>query len=453
MIAQIRRWVENRRQRLTYVLITSVLLGILQLGHRTHWSLSFAAAKESNSSPSKKLMASAPATVKKALAPAVESEQPLVIEMPDEAVRKSGIQIEHAQLRPIRESIVANGATSYNQDALAQLSVRVPGHIWRVEKRVGQLVAKGDCLAVIDAVAVGEAKTEFLKSVVDRELKSKLLERLQPVAGEVAEKSLRQAEADAREAKLRWLSAQQRLINLGLPVKWDELAGLDDETLAERIRFIGIPDSLRRSLDPQMTTANLLPLTAPFDGIVIGRDAVIGEVVTPEKAQFVVADVSTMWILLDVHKEDAGLVRRGQLLEFDVEGVSHTVVGRIDWISTEMDEQTRTLRVRAEVDNPLVKDGGPDGVRLLKANTFGSGRVILRESTAAVAVPPAAVHRDGQGRFVFVRRDGSFVRRNVKLGVTTDEYCEILSGVTIRDSIATAGSHVLKAELVTLSAE
>jgi membrane fusion protein, heavy metal efflux system len=250
------------------------------------------------------------------------------------------------------------------------------------------------------------------------------------------------------------LSAQQKLTNLGFHLKFDELAGLDDQTLAERIRLLGIPDSIRATLDPQSTSTNLLPITAPFDGVVIGRDAVIGEVVTPEKAQFVVADVSRSWLLLDVRKEDANRIRRGQAVEFEVEGVKRPVVGRVDWISTEMDEHTRTLRVRAEVENPLVESAaGREGERLLKANTFGVGRIVLRETEQAVVVPPSAVHRDAQGRFVFIRRDGRFVRRNVTTGVAEHNDCEVLAGLEAGEIVAADGSHVLKAELATLAAE
>lgn len=447
MIARLRSGWQNYQRRLTYLFVTACLLALLQAGHRTHWSLSFGGDKAQAAAPSVAdsavLQVAAPTPSRDAASPPTE------IQLDADAVRKSAITVESAIVRPVREFVAANGVTAYDQDALAQLSVRVPGHVWKVEKRVGQEIAKGDCLAVIDAAAVGEAKTELLKAVVDEELKAKSLERLQLVAGEVAEKALRQAKAEAREAHLRTLSAQQKLINLGLPLRPDELRGLSDEELADRIRVLGLPEALLKSLDPHATTANLLPLTAPFAGTVIGRDAVIGEIVSPEKSQFVVADVSRMWILLEVFKEDASRVRRGQTVEFDVEGINQTVVGRIDWISTEMDEQTRTLQVRAEVANPVA----PDGERLLKAHTFGQGRVVVREAATAVVVPPDAVHRDERGRFVFVRNGDRFVRRDVTIGVVDDEYCEILSGLAVAESVATAGSHVLKAELVTLAAE
>jgi multidrug efflux pump subunit AcrA (membrane-fusion protein) len=454
MLAQFKELWKNHRQRLTYLLVTASLLGVLQIGHQTHWHLSLTHGEALAKSPRTEGVStdgtSLPAAPQ-ANAPAAKI--PTEIQLADAAVEKAGIVLERAALQPMREVVVANGVTSYNQDAVAQLSVRVPGHVWRVEKRVGQEIAKGDCLAVIDAAAVGEAKTELLKAMVDHELKANLLSRLEGVANEVAERSLRQAEADARAAHLRVLSAQQKLINLGLPLKPEELTGLNDQELNERLCFLGIPESIRRSLDAHATTANLLPITAPFDGVVIGRNAVVGEVVSPEKAEFVIADVTRCWILLDVRKEDAGRVRRGQTVEFDVDGVAVPLVGRVEWISTEMDEQTRTLSVRAEVANPPTENGASGGERLLKANTFGTGRIVLCEKEEAVVVPVAAVHRDAQGRFVFVRQENRFVRRNVSLGVAVGDDCEIAAGLAAGEIVAAAGSHVLEAELTALAAE
>lgn len=447
-IARLRGVWEKHRRRVTYVIVSCCLLLVFELGRQTHWTFptgehSAVAALPTRNESSVPLKPSV-ATLPEALT---------CIELDDGAAAKAGIEVITAKLAPVRETIVANGATDYNQDAVAQLSVRVPGHVWSVEKRVGQPIAKGDCLAIIDAAAVGEAKTEVLKAVVDHELKAKSLERLRRVAGEVAEKSLREAEAEWREARLRLISSQQKLINLGLPLKSDDLAGLDDEALAEKLRFLGLPKSIRDSLDPQLTTANLIPLTAPFDGVVIVRDAVVGEIVMPERSQFVVADVSRMWIVLNVRKEDSSRLALGQSVEFAVDGVASPIVGHVDWISTEMDEQTRTLRARAEVPNPLVDAAAPQSERLLKANTFGSGRIVVRETSTAVVIPAAAVHRDVAGTFVFIRSDGRFERRNVRVGVADDETCEILKGLAVDELVAAEGSHVLKAELAVAAVE
>jgi cobalt-zinc-cadmium efflux system membrane fusion protein len=89
----------------------------------------------------------------------------------------------------------------------------------------------------------------------------------------------------------------------------------------------------------------------------------------------------------------------------------------------------------------------------LKANTFGSGRIVVRETSTAVVIPAAAVHRDVAGTFVFIRSDGRFERRNVRVGVADDETCEILTGLAVDELVAAEGSHVLKAELAVAAVE
>lgn len=450
MIARILNAWKSQQQRLTYVTVSLILLTILKFGHATHWSFGMGSQEPATDAPQSSAAPAAPA------APPMDdvAEKSGEIRLASDVADQVGIRIEPVTRRKIRHTLTVNGVTGYDQDRLAQLSVRVPGHVWRVQKKVGEVIRHGDCLAIIDAVQVGEAKTEFLQAVVNMELKAKTLERLKRVANEVAERSLRQAEAEEREARLRLLSSQQKLINLGLPIKLEEMKSCTDSELAARIRTIGLPPEVVAMLDPQTTTANLIPLTAPFDGIVIGRAATVGEIVSPESTQFVVADIDRMWITVEVRKEHAGLVRIGQSIDFLADGASASVVGTIDWISTELNEATRTLSVRASVPNPVLEEGPhTSNRRLLKANTFGIGKIVLRETPHAVAVPTPSVQFDGEKYFVFVRTPSGFVRRDVRLGPAEEGFTEIQEGLADGEVVVSGGSHVLKAELLMIAAQ
>ncbi|MGC3970873.1 MAG: efflux RND transporter periplasmic adaptor subunit [Pirellulales bacterium] len=450
MIARILNVLKAQKQRVTYVIVSFVLLTILKFGHSTHWSFGLGAHAAEVTSPK-----TSPATVVTE-APPLENvaENNPEIRLADQVADQVGIRVEPVTRRKIRHTLTVNGETDYDQDRVAQLSVRVPGHVWKVQKKVGETIRQGDCLAIIDAVEVGEAKTEFLQALVNFELKAKTLERLKRVSNEVAERSLRIAEAEERESRLRMLSAQQKLINLGLPIKLEDMQKCSDDELAARIRTIGLPSEIVAMLDPQTTTANLIPLTAPFDGVVIGRAATVGEMVSPASTQFIVADIERMWITLEVRKEHAGLVRLGQQIDFLADGASASVVGTIDWISTELNEATRTLTVRASVPNPVLEEGaGAGSRRLLKAHTFGIGRVVLRESPHAVAVPTPSVQFDGKRHFVFVRTPSGYARRDVRLGSAEDGFTEIQDGLIDGDAVVSGGSHVLKAELLMIAAQ
>ena len=176
---------------------------------------------------------------------------------------------------------------------------------------------------------------------------------------------------------------------------------------------------------------------------------VAGEVVDTATKLFTVADTSRMWLLLDVRQDDAKYLSQGQTVLFRA---SHgrdepEVKGAVAWISTAADDQTRTVKVRVNLPNA-------DGQ--LRANTFGTGRIVLREEPKAIVVPSEAVHWDGCCHVVFVR-DKNFLQagspkifhvRTVRPGVKQGDMTEIIAGVLPGEVMATKNSEVLEAELL-----
>jgi membrane fusion protein, heavy metal efflux system len=368
------------------------------------------------------------------------------------AADKAGIEIDLVQERPMAEYVEAHGDVAYDQTRVARLSARVPGTVWRVDKKVGDPVRAGEILALVDAAEVGRAKAEFLQAVAQQRLRTKNLETLRATAasGALPERTLREAETTLSESRIRVRGAQQGLVNLGLPVIGDWVA-LADDRLAAYVQFLGLPAAVAEQFDPTRTTANLLPLAAPLDGVVVAREAVAGEVVDPTRTLFVVADPSRMWLTLHVRLEDAQHLALGQPVHFRPDGSSAEVAGRVSWVSTAADEKTRTVKVRAELANPEGR---------LRANTFGQGRVVLRAEPRAIVVPREAVHSDGDVvaacQIVFVR-DRHYLEeaapkvyhvRKVRTGARDERYVEVLAGLLPGEVVATRGSAVLRAELL-----
>mgnify|MGYP003339587627 CR=1 FL=1 len=302
--------------------------------------------------------------------------------------------------------LLASGVVQYDQRQIAQLSARVPGSVWRVEKHLGDSVRKGDVLLVIESRDVGSLKAEFLNALVAHEARREQLSILEEVKGAVMGRQLREAKSAVREARNHLTNAEQALVNLGLDVSIADYEPLDDAARAARIRTAGLPPALLAAIDPDHVTSNLLPLYAPFDGIVIGREAVVGEVIDPAEPIFEVADVSTMWVVLNVSKEDAGRVALGQRVRFRPDGSTDEYESRVAWISTEVNQQTRTLEVRAEIANPAEGRGGAaqtgGAVAALRANTFGNGRIEVDRRGTAIVVPRNSVQWDGSRWVVFV---------------------------------------------------
>jgi cobalt-zinc-cadmium efflux system membrane fusion protein len=119
----------------------------------------------------------------------------------------------------------------------------------------------------------------------------------------------------------------------------------------------------------------------------------------------------------------------------------------VSWISTAVDEPTRTIKVRVDL---------PNAEGRLRANTFGTARIVLREEPQAIVVPTEAVHTDGTCHIVFVRdkhfhEAGSakfFHIRTVRPGVKQGEMTEIIAGLLPGEVVASKNSVVLQAQLL-----
>jgi cobalt-zinc-cadmium efflux system membrane fusion protein len=367
-----------------------------------------------------------------------------------QAIEKVGVDIAIVGEEPVVEAIEANGEVVYDETRMAHLSSRVAGNVWRVEKQMGDSVSKGDVLALIDSAEVGRAKSEFLQALSQLRLKEATVERLRSLAGSVIpEAQFLEAKAAADEARIQLHRSQQALVNLGLPIEIESLAELNTDDLARRMQFLGLPEELVSSLDVRSTTSNLWPLRSSLDGVIVARHVVEGEVVDTREALFDVADISSLWLTLNVRQEDAKYVSPGQTVLFQPSDSERDadIKGTVSWISTAADDVTRTVQIRVDLPNT---DGR------LRANTFGTGRIVLRDEPKAIVVPSEAVHWDGTCHVVFVR-DKKFFQpdapkffhvRSVRPGVKEGDMTEIIAGVLPGEVIASKNSTVLEAQLL-----
>ncbi|MBL8848290.1 MAG: efflux RND transporter periplasmic adaptor subunit [Planctomycetaceae bacterium] len=366
-----------------------------------------------------------------------------------ESVKQAGVDVELVERGRIVESISVGGEIIYDETQHANLSARAPGTVWRVEKKIGDRVETGEVLALIDAMAVGEAKATLMQALAEESLRRQTVERLTSIGtGAIPGRQIVDAKAEYVKAQVSVLSAEQSLTNLGLPVDIDPLREMPQEQVQEQLRFLGIPESIQSELDVRTGTSNLLPIRTPAEGVIIDRQIVSGEVVDTSRVLFQVADTTRMWLTLNVRAEDAGKIRPGLTVEFVPDGTTEKVAGTLSWISTAADSETRMVRVRADLANT---DGR------LRDESFGSGRIILREEPEAILVPVASIHNEGCCQVVFVR-DRNWVTspespkvfhvRTVRVGARTSEQAEIIAGVLPGEVVVSKGSDVLRAQLL-----
>tara|TARA_R110000868_G_scaffold370319_2_gene633806 strand:- start:23507 stop:25177 length:1671 start_codon:yes stop_codon:yes gene_type:complete len=365
-----------------------------------------------------------------------------------ESVRQAGVDVELVERQPIIESVSGSGEILYDPTRLAGLASRVSGTIWLVHKNIGDRVQKGELLAIVDATQVGEVKIRLLKALAEEQLQQENVSRLRKARNIVPGKLVLTAEAAYKKARAEVVSAEQMLRNLGLPADVKILRGLSEHEAMNRLRFLGIPDSFQSKLSAEIRTANLLPIYSSINGVVVDRTVTPGEVVDPSRILFRVADMSQMWLTLNIPLEHMEQLAIGQTVRFRADGSRHEVESKLDWISTSTDQQTRMVQVRAVLPNPKGR---------LRNETFGTGEVILRQEPDAIVVPTGTSHWEGCCQVVFVRDKHYFDSpdspkvfhvRSVRLGASNNNYTEVISGVLPGEVIATAGSDVLRAQLL-----
>jgi cobalt-zinc-cadmium efflux system membrane fusion protein len=333
------------------------------------------------------------------------------------------IGLEYIEVQPAALSRVVerNLELAYNSNRYARLSSRAGGVVAEVTKDLGEPVKKGDVLAVVDSTELGAAKSDLLQMMETVKLweANAARERALVEKGVGVEREALEAETKASESRISLNRARQRLRNLGLT----------KEQVA--------------TVEAEGDTSSLLQLVAPFDGVVVERAAVMGEVVEPTKALIAVADTRTMWALIDLNESDLSVVRAGQLATVTIDGLTgKSFSGKLTWISTQVDPKSRTLKARVELDN---------GEGLLRANMFGRARISAGESRQAITVPKDAVQWEGCCNVAFVRTDATgtnFRPARLTLAYDAGDRYEVAEGLKAGDTIVTRGSYILKNEIL-----
>lgn len=372
--------------------------------------------------------------------------QNVQIEFPSaSAVETIGIDLTPVWMTALTEQVAAAGEVMFDSNRVARLSTRVAGVTRKVMKTVGDPVRAGDVLVLIESAEVGRAKTEFQQALVQARFRERARDDLLRAKEVASPVSLSEAQAAVKESEVRVQAAAQSLTNLGLPVKPTDYRPLTPAEVTRQLRLLGVED-VAGGLDPASVSTNLLPVRAPFAGVVLRADVVSGDGVEAGKILFVVVDPVRVWVTLHVGGEEARRVAVGQKVFFRPDGSAREYPAAVVWVGTAANEATRTIPVRAEADN---------AAGVLRASTLGRGRVVLRDIPKTLVVPHEAVHRF-QGQSVVFVRDPDFLKptgpktfhvRVVRVGGKDDRNTEILSGLTDGEIVATKGSDGLLGKL------
>jgi len=345
-----------------------------------------------------------------------EKEESGVVTLSEEKQKAAGIETAKIALESISVPISATAVIELNADRVSKISPRTSGKIVRLIASLGDRVKAGQPLAYFDSPELGQIWAEYLKAKGRVELTRKNLKREETLF----EKKI-SPEKDVLKARQE-LSEAETDLNLS----------------KERFRLLGI-DVTPFEAERKNGEHPLLPLSAPISGVVIEKSVSQGEVVGTEKALFTVADLSTLWVVIDIYEKDIPRVKTGMGVKVAVTAFpDRDFRGRISYIGDVVDEKTRTVKARVTVDN----SGG-----LLKPGMFATVNIISDKTERALVVPTSAVQREGKNTIVFVARDKSnFERRVITIGPEVSGYHQVMSGVKEGEQVVTQGAFILKSE-------
>jgi len=185
-------------------------------------------------------------------------------------------------------------------------------------------------------------------------------------------------------------------------------------------------------------TLSRFNLISLIDGTVTKRHMTLGEVMDTSDTAFVVADLSLLWVDIDLYPKHTSEVTVGQPVVINTQHGSQAVKTKIDYIAPLVNEQTRTGLARVFLNNA----GGQ-----WKPGMFITATISIEESPADIVVPLSAViNLDGQS-VIFVQEGRVWEPRPVTPGRQDREHVEILSGLRIGERYVSKGGFVLKAQL------
>ena len=309
-------------------------------------------------------------------------------------------------------TLSATGTVLYDQNRVSRVGPRVEGRVVRIERDLGDQVAEGAPLAVLESPELGEVEAEHARAQAELRLAQESFER------------------------------EQGLFEKGISSRKEVV---EAQTELERARAaLGAASARHHVLDPEDSVGvdGLYTLGAPIAGTVVARDLVLGQIVGPDDDLFTVADLRTLWLILDIYDNDLARLREGLAAEVRAAAFpGKSFRGTLTYVGQVVDSLTRTVKARVVVENPGAS---------LRPGMFATALIRGLDAGGAVAIPQASVQRLDDRTVVFVPTGPGLyaVRDVVTNGPAGDSLVIVLEGLAPGERVVSEGSFYLKSELL-----
>ena len=332
--------------------------------------------------------------------PSPSEDQGARIRLSPQAAKLAEVQTVSVERKRLEREVRLVGRVEYDETRVKDITARVPGRIDTLHVDfTGAVVRKGEPLASVYSPELFAAQEELIQAVrSSRELAGSSLSSIR------------------------------------------DTAPLTVEAAREKLRLLGLTPPQIADIERSDRPAEHVTVSSPLGGVVIEKDAVEGMYVETGMKLFRVADLSTVWVKLDVYESDVFWLRAGQEVEFTGDAFPGEMFrGRIAFIDPVLDPMTRTVKVRVEVPNP----GGrlkPD-MFVRSIVRFGAGA----ERTAAMplVIPASAPLLTGKRAVVYVAASDTvneFEGREVVLGARAGDFYPVVSGLAEGERVVVNGA-------------
>ena len=330
-----------------------------------------------------------------------------------EEAQRAGIKVEALASQAFADSITVTATIRPNQDRIARVAPRVEGRIISVSAKLGDTVRAGQSLAVLDSLAIGEAQSALRQAQSNQH---------------VAQSDFKRAEslnADEIIAQREFLKARSEL----------EKTTSELRAAQDRLRLLG------GSPQAGGAAVSTFALNAPLAGTIVQKAAIVGELGTPSTPLFTVADLSRVWIEANLTEDALSKVHVGAAAIVKVNAYpSEQFKGRVTYVASLLDKDSRTVPARIEVDN---KDGR------LKPEMFATAIIDTNGAKReALSVPDGAILLLQGQPTIFVAKGEGFESRAIEPGEKLSGRTVIKSGAAAGEKVVTAGAYALKARLL-----
>ena len=331
-------------------------------------------------------------------------------------------QMAHVQVVSVEKASLPRvlrltGAVAYNSFMTTPVFAAIGGPVHELLVAPGETVHAGQPLLTVNSPDYSAARSAYIKARDAFLLAQKFYTRAQDLFahGAIAEADFQTAESTRN------------------------LAQADLQSSEDALRVLGVSDPESLAKNPPKTTSQI-PVLAPVGGEIVERLVGPGQLLQAGATQvFTISDMKTVWVLVNIYQGEMAYAHLGDSVDVDTDSYPDKFHGRISYIATALDPNTRTVQARIVTENPNNK---------LKKDMYVTAYVNAGSIANALTVPDASVLRDTENQpFVYVQsstKQNEFARRLIQLGDSHGGRTQITGGLKEGERVIGDGSLFLQ---------